>query len=134
VGIAEFTHVWKCSGDANARTISSESRAKPREPNWGTFADQAIPGTPPEPKSLLGIMWHRKRSRLFVAGPASPAPHNAGRHRTRRTSGNTECSNRFSCARFPMGKRARMSLWQEHAATAPRSSQSGRAFPRLCAN
>jgi hypothetical protein len=38
---------------------------------------------------------------------------------SRITSDNTACSNRFSCVRFPRGKRARMNLWQERAATVP---------------
>ena len=50
------------------------------------------------------------------------------------TSENTASSNRFSCVRFPKGKRARMSLWLGHAATEHPDSQNARASPRPCAN
>jgi len=48
------------------------------------------------------------------------------------TSNNTAYSNRFSCVRFPMGKRARMNLWPERAATVPQSSQNAKPSRRLC--
>src|SRR6266480_2291144 len=54
-------------------------------------------------------------------------PHNGPGHITRTTLDNTACSNRFSCVRFPKGKRARMSLWLGHAATEHPDSQNARA-------
>ena len=50
------------------------------------------------------------------------------------TSNNTAYSNRFSCVRFPKGKRAHLNLWPGHAATEHPNSQNARAFPRPCAN
>jgi hypothetical protein len=53
---------------------------------------------------------------------------------SRTTSDNTASYNPFSCVRFPKGKRARMSLWPERAATVPQSSQNVRASRQQCGN
>src|SRR5260370_31862285 len=53
---------------------------------------------------------------------------------SRLTSDNTASYNPFSCVRFPKGKRARMSLSPERAATEHPSSQNAKASPRLCAH
>ena len=55
-------------------------------------------------------------------------------HTTRTTSDNSPSSNRFSCVRYPKGKRARLSLPPERAGTVPLYSQNRKPSRRLCAN
>ena len=68
------------SGSRHVREVTSVSRANRREP-WGEFADQAIPGLPLSQTSDGNYVASEVVPCVFLAGPASSAPHNAERYR-----------------------------------------------------